>query len=95
MWLNDAIRDLVRLRDFIAKDNDAAANKAAQAIKNAAQQLIETPLIGKPVNDLPSFRDLLLRFGAAGYIVRYRIEEEVIYIVHIRHYREFDFKQYD
>jgi len=92
VWLDSAVNDVVRLREFIAKENPTAAKKAAQAIKEAAQRLLEAPSIGKPVKDLPHYRDLLTRFGAGGYVVRYRVHAETIYIVHIRHYRETDFK---
>jgi len=92
VWLDSAVNDVVRLREFIAKENPTAAKKAAQAIKEAAQRLLEAPSIGKPVKDLPPYRDLLNRFGAGGYVVRYRVHAETIYIVHIRHYRETDFK---
>jgi hypothetical protein len=53
---------------------------------------METPSIGKPVDNLPPYRDLLTRFGAGGYVLRYRVHVETIYIVHSRHYREADFK---
>ncbi|OGT55811.1 MAG: hypothetical protein A3F14_03110 [Gammaproteobacteria bacterium RIFCSPHIGHO2_12_FULL_43_28] len=92
VWLDSAVNDVVRLREFIAKENLSAAKKAAEAIKDAAQRLIEAPSMGKPVKDLPPFRDLLTRFGAGGYVLRYRVHAETIYIVHIRHYREADFK---
>ncbi|EKD53906.1 MAG: plasmid stabilization system protein [uncultured bacterium] len=92
VWLDSAVNDVVRLREFVAKENPSAAKKAAEATKDAAQRLIEAPLIGKPVKDLPQFRDLLTRFGAGGYVLRYRVHAETIYIVHIRHYREADFK---
>lgn len=92
VWLDSAVNDVVRLREFIAKENPTAAKKAAKAIKDAAKRLMEAPSIGKPVNDLPQYRDLLTRFGAGGYMLRYRVHTETIYIVHIRHYREADFK---
>ena len=92
VWLDSAVNDVVRLREFIAKENPTAAKKAGQAIKEATQRLIEAPSTGKPVKDLPQYRDLLTRFGAGGYVVRYRGYAETIYIVHIRHYREADFK---
>ena len=92
VWLNSAVDDIVRLREFIAKENPSAAKKAALTLKEAAQLLIETPSIGKPVQDLPQYRDLLIRFGAGGYILRYRVHLDAVYIVHIRHYREDDFK---
>lgn len=92
VWLDSAVNDVVRLREFITKENFSAAKKAAEAIQDAAKRLMEVPSIGKPVNDLPQYRDLLIRFGASGYVLRYRVYAETIYIIHIRHYREADFK---
>lgn len=92
IWLDSTMNDAVRLKEFIAKENPVAAKKAAEAIQDAAKRLMENPAIGKPVNDLPQYRDLLTRFGAGGYVLRYRVYAESIYIVHIRHYREADFK---
>lgn len=91
VWLESAVNDVVRLREFIANNNPNAARKAASTIKDAALHLIETPSLGKPVKDLLPYRDLLARFGAGGYVLRYRAHLETIYIVHIRHYREIDF----
>ncbi len=92
VWLDSAVNDIVRLRQFIARENLGAAQRAALAIKEAAQRLQEQPAIGRPIKDLPDYRDLLIRFGAAGYVLRYRIHLDTLYIVHIRHYREADFK---
>jgi len=49
------------------------------------------PELGKPIEDLIDYRDLGIRFGAGGYVLRYRIYDETIYIVHIRHYRESEY----
>lgn len=93
VWLDSAVDDIARLREFIAKENPKAAKRAAEVIKNTAQNLIDFPDIGKPVQDLPQYRDLFIRFGASGYFLRYRVYCEVIYVVHVRHYRELGFKQ--
>lgn len=92
VWLDSAVNDLVRVREFVAQKNPSAAKKVAEAIKDAARRLIEAPFAGKPVKDLPQFKDLLTRFGAGGYVLRYRVHARTIYLVHIRHYREADFK---
>lgn len=92
IWSNVAIDNLVRLREFISNENPKAANRAAEAIKESVKRLTEIPTIGKPVKDLPLYRDLLIRFGAGGYVIRYRIHLNSIYIVNLRHYRESDFK---
>lgn len=91
IWLDSAVDDLKRLRNFIAQNNKEAAKRAAQAIQEAAEYLRTHPLIGKPILDLPNYRDFLIRFGVGGYCLRYRIHEEQIFIVHLRHYRENDF----
>ena len=91
VWLESAVKDVTRLRKVITKENPAAAKRAAEAIKEATKHLMETPSIGKPVNDLPQYRDLLSRFGASGYVIRYRVYLDTIYVVHVRHYRENNF----
>lgn len=92
VWLDSAVNDLVRLRAFIAKENPTAAVRAARTIKEAAEWLIEYPAAGKPVKDLSSHRDFSVRFGAGGYILRYRVLGESIYVIHVWHYREDGFK---
>ena len=92
IWLDSAVNDLVRLRQFIAEKNPEAAGRAAKTISQNTHLLRENPHIGKPVIDLPEFRDHYIRFGAGGYILRYRIDLEIVYIVHLRHYRESNFK---
>lgn len=92
VWLESAVNDLVRLRQFIAEKNPDAAQRAAAAIKEAIYRLQEYPAVGKPIADLIDYRDLFIRFGAGGYILRYRVHADTVYIVHIRHYREVDFK---
>jgi plasmid stabilization system protein ParE len=85
VWLDSAVNDVVRLREFIA------ANKAAQTIKRTINSLINLPNTGKPIFDLPNYRDLHIRFGAAGYVVRYKVHQNDLYIVHVKHYRELGF----
>ena len=92
VWLESAVDDLVRLREFIAKHNPVAAKKAAQKIITAAKTLEEHPELGKPAKDLPLYRDLGIKFGLRGYVLRYRIHENILYVVHLRHYQESGFK---
>lgn len=91
VWLDSAVEDMVRLRKVIAVHNPTAAKKAAEIIKQAATTLEKLPNTGKPVINLPDYRDLYIKFGAAGYVMRYRIYDDNVYIVHIRHYRESQF----
>jgi hypothetical protein len=44
--------------------------------------------MGKPAEELSDYQDLVIPFGAAGYLLRYRIYQGAIYIVAIRHGKE-------
>lgn len=92
-WLPPAIDDLQRLRDFILPHNPAAARRAVMLIKGAVDLLTANPEIGKPVADLPGFYDIVIPFGAAGYVLRYRLRTDVIYMVALRHGREAGFPE--
>ncbi len=92
IWLPGAIDDLVRLREFIGDRNQEAAHRAATTIINVVKILEDYPDIIHPLEDLPDFHDLVVPFGSGGYIVRYRIEENIVYIVGIRHSKEEGFE---
>lgn len=92
VWLDQAVDDLVRLREFIGDKNPEAARRAVITIKNTVKILEDYPDIIHPVEDLPDFHDLVVPFGAGSYITRYRIEAETIYIIGIRHSKETGFK---
>ncbi len=87
-WLIPAVHDLQRLREFILPHNREAAQRAVKVIRAAVVALEATPLIGKPVEDMPDYRDLVIPFGSAGYLLRYRIHGDVVYIVAVRHCKE-------
>ncbi|GFO54159.1 hypothetical protein GMSM_11660 [Geomonas sp. Red276] len=86
-WLTGALLDLQRLREFLIPLNTEAAKKAIAAIKAAVRLLTPYPY-GKPVEDLPGYFDIVIPFGSAGYVLRYRIEEQTIFIVAVKHTRE-------
>jgi prevent-host-death family protein len=87
-FLPSAGRDLVKLREFIAVHNPEAAAKAARCILVAAQRLEQHALLGRLADDMLGHHDLVIPFGAAGYILRYRIEGNMIFVVGIRHGKE-------
>lgn len=87
-WLPEAARDVVRLRNFIQEKNPQAAKRAASRIKEAAQILKESPEAGRPVEEILSFRDLIIPFGGGNYILRYREELDRVVIVRVRHSKE-------
>jgi toxin ParE1/3/4 len=89
-WLSSALIDLARLREFINIHNPAAANRAANRIREGAGRLLDHPHLGKSVEDIndPNLRDLFIPFGQRGYWLRYLIRQDDIVIVRIWHGRE-------
>lgn len=91
-WLPSAVQDLQRLREFIRPHNPEAAQRVAAAIRVAVTAVEANPRIGKPVEDLPHFHDLVIPFGAYGYVLRYRVHGDAIFIMALKHGKEAGFQ---
>jgi len=85
----DAVDDVARLRSFLNEISVDAARRAMAAILTAIERLDEFPELGKPTEDA-EIRQIIIRFGASGYIVRYTIIAQThdILITRIWHGRE-------
>lgn len=90
-WLESAISDLQRLRDFILPHNREAAQRAFRTIRAASAPLMTSPCIGKPVEGMPDCRELIIPFGSSGYVLRYRITGDTVYIHAVKHGKEAGF----
>lgn len=93
IWLPAAAKDLQRLREFIQQHNPVVANQAGRRILEGANLLTQNPKVGKPVDGLTYFRDLIIPFGNGNYIVRYREDNNSVVIVRIRHSKENTFPE--
>lgn len=91
VWLPGAARDVFRLREFIQKKNPAAAERAANRIREAAKTLIKNPEAGKPVEEALPFRELFIPYGNGNYVLRYRNERRRVIIIKVKHSREDEF----
>ena len=81
LFTQSAQKDLIRLREFIAEKNPAAASRISQRLKLSIQRLTDQPEMGVNVEELPGVQDLV----TGDYIVRYTVLEQVIYILRIWH----------
>jgi len=80
-----AVHDLVRLREFIAKNNPDTAKRVSQRLSGAIKGLVNNPQIGRPVPDLPGeIRELI--FGK--YVTRYEVRTNLLYVLRIWHGKE-------
>ena len=85
----DAVADVERLRTFLDQVNPEAARRAMAVILNAIERLQEFPELGMPTTDA-DIRQIVVRFGTSGYIVRYTVTTPTadIFVTRIWHGRE-------
>jgi plasmid stabilization system protein ParE len=89
IWSEAALLDVQRLYRFLAPKNLDAAKRAVKAVRKGLNVLQLQPAIGRPVDDMPTeFREWIIDFGDSGYVVRYRIESELVIILAVRHQKE-------
>lgn len=88
-----AREDLKRLYGFLAERDIQAAKHALQAINKAIELLATFPFTCRKANaDSPFLRELLITFGASGYVALFEIEESnSVTILGVRHQREDDY----
>ena len=83
-----ATRDLKKIRDYLLQFNAEAAQKAAATIIEATNQLLCHPSMGKPLEDIPDYRELITPFGSGTYSIRYRLDFDKIIVLGIKHSKE-------
>ena len=79
--------DLIRLAAFLEEYSSETADRGRGVLRAAIDSLANMPerAVRVPGSD---YRDLITPFGAAGYAVRYRIDEATVVIIRIFHTRE-------
>ena len=63
-----------------------------QHLATSFKQLESHPEIGRPDNDTPEPRELIIEFGASGYVALYRYipSEDVVYILAFKYQKELE-----
>lgn len=94
----EAAADLERLFDFLLQraetvDDAMRAHEAVEALRTAANShLSTTPYSYRRVGPRPTLRELIVPFGATGYVLRFDIRTpELVLVLGARHQREEDF----
>ena len=81
-------KGLERCRKFLAEKNPGASKRAGQIISQHFELLKTSPEIGRPLDDFPELRELVIEFGDSGYLALYRQELDNLYILAFRHQKE-------
>lgn len=93
-FTEEAEEDLLRLQSFVAEQSAEAAASAVATIERALGLLGEFPWSCRASTALEGarFRELVISFGATGYVALFEIEpEDTVTVLAVRHQRESDF----
>src|SRR5258708_26629734 len=88
VYSRNAISDLDRLHRFLAGKNPEAAARAINTILDRLTTLSRFPRLGPADPERPDICELFMPFGVAGYVARYRVLDETVVILAVRHRRE-------
>ena len=70
----------------------AVAERALEAIVDAAERLARAPFVYRKAGSSPFLRELLLPFGSSGYVMLFEIEDaSTVTILAVRHQLEDDY----
>jgi len=88
--------DLIRLYEFILERDEAdwaVAERALDAIRNGIRSLELSPFsYRKATTGNPFLRELVIPFGASGYVALFEIDDDkTITVLAVRHQREDDY----
>ncbi len=94
----EAQDDLLRLYDFVierelSQGGDLSlAERALQAIRDGFHVLETTPYTCRKVSASPFLRELIIPFGATGYVALFEIvDARNVVVAAVRHQREDDY----
>ncbi|MBE0576535.1 MAG: type II toxin-antitoxin system RelE/ParE family toxin [Desulfuromonadales bacterium] len=88
-----AREDLLRLYEFLLENDLDVARSALEAIKKSLGLLQNFPFTcRKAATDSPFLREMVIPFGAGGYVALFEIEaDNFVTILAVRHQREEDY----
>ena len=97
IWVTEAGVDLIRIHNFLEANAPLLTERVEKLIEETAEQLLTHPYLGKSMSDETGRRELKVRFGRGGYVIRYRLDLEsepkhiaILRIWHTREHREND-----
>ncbi|MEO7273829.1 MAG: type II toxin-antitoxin system RelE/ParE family toxin [Vicinamibacterales bacterium] len=85
VWSPRAVGHLAALRDYIARENPAAAARAAATLLAAVDRLAELPNLGR-ASRVPGTRELVV--PGTRYVILYRVRGERLEIIAVFHGRQ-------
>lgn len=95
-FTGEAEDDLVRLYEYVLTRDEsdwALAERTLETIRHGIRSLELTPFsFRKATPDNPFLREIVIPFGASGYVALYEIDnDENVTVLAVRHQREDDY----
>ena len=92
-YTKSAKEDLLRLYLFLLEKDLEAARDTVDAIKKSINLLESFPFTCRKASpDNPFLREMLISFGASGYVALFEIEDDsTVTILAVRHQRKEDY----
>ena len=87
-WSATAGADLERFAAFLHDTHPSYAVQIAEKLVEKSLVLLKHPLLGRPIERLPDYRELVVQAVRATYVLQYRVHGERIVILRVFHGRE-------
>jgi plasmid stabilization system protein ParE len=87
VYSQEAVADLIRLRQFIADNDPSAAARVAADLLARIDNLCSFPGMGRPVQQAPQ-PDTVRDFIFGKYVVRYTSHDHALVVLRIWHHYE-------
>lgn len=95
-FTEEAREDLVRLYTFVLQqeqDSPGIADSSLRAIEHGLVLLETSPFACRPAVGNPFMRELVIGFGATGYVALFEVEDAAtVTVLALRHQREQDYR---
>jgi toxin ParE1/3/4 len=85
VWSRRAIRHLIQLREYIARDSEKSAGAVAKRILDAVEVLQEHTDMGRP-GRLLGTRELVV--SGTPYVIPYRVRRDQLELIAVFHGRQ-------
>lgn len=85
VWTRAVIRDLIHARDYIARENPAAAREIASHIVGASERIIQFPEVGR-AGRVNGTREASV--PGTQYLIVYRLKKNAVHFLRVLHGRQ-------
>ena len=87
IWSDDALVDLEKIYDFIARDSQLFARHQVESIHNSVGRLLKFPKSGRHLPEFPELPHREIIIGSYRVIYRFDSDQNVVIIVSVVHVR--------